>query len=824
MLFIKLPCVQCGKMTIDSSGRCSTTYLRPARFVYCSYFLMLSFLFPFYSHAFQSTQKLVATQGVIDLRQVDLSKNTVALTGEWGIYWKQLLTTDKQAGPPVYVDFPQLWRDTKINGQVLPSVGYASYTLTVLLPHERGKLALEVPDTYSSYRLFVNGEEFSSAGKPGTTKETSEPKWLLKTLELTTHSDTLHLVLQVANFWHIKGGPYKKILIGDRDTLFKNRDNAVAFDLLLTGCLLMAGFFFLGLFLFARYDKVLLFFSLFCLTYSYRIIGAGFYVLHSLFPDIPWIITIHFEYLSLFISVIFFSIYTRKLYPDDTNKTFVLFGVWTCVALSLIVIIFPPAIFTQLITPFLIYMFGFITYAFYVYVRAVRNKRVGAIYALMSTGVIFVIFFVINLQYFRLVAPQKVILFTGYFSFFFLQSLVLSFRFSYTLNRARKQAEEGLQAKNEFLSTMSHEIRTPLNSVLGLTHLILRNNPRPEQKEQLDVLLFSANNLLAIVNDILDYNKIEAGKVHFELIEMDLAGLVKNITSGLRSMAEDKGIRLDLYIDPALRSKILGDPTRIGQVITNLVNNAIKFTLKGSVLLEILVVTQTDTNITLTVRVEDTGIGIAPENQRRIFEEFTQADASTSRNFGGTGLGLAICKKILALQGSVLQVSSEPGKGSVFYFTQTFTRIGRSTEVITSALEKLPSEDSKPLSGITILLVEDNEINILVAKTFLERWGADIDVAMNGQEAIDMVDVKKHRLILMDLHMPVLDGYEATKRLREKNIRLPIVALTASLPKEVEKKVKGIGFDDIVVKPFVPDDLYRIVLHYTDVQRSESLE
>jgi signal transduction histidine kinase len=518
--------------------------------------------------------------------------------------------------------------------------------------------------------------------------------------------------------------------------------------------------------------------------------------------------------------VIFFTIYTKKLYPEDTSNVFAVSGVWLCSLLTLIVIFFPPSVFTQLINPFLLYMFGFIGYAFFVYIKAWRNNRIGAKYATMSTAVILVVFLLINLQYFRLLAPQKAFLFAGYISFFFLQSLVLSFRFAHTLKLAKQQAEEGLQAKNEFLSTMSHEIRTPLNSVLGMTHLILRNNPSPSQKEQLDVLLFSANNLLAIVNDILDYNKIEAGKVHFELIEMDLNSLAKNIITGLRSTAEDKGIQLDMQIDPALQDKILGDPMRIGQIITNLVNNAIKFTPKGRVLLAIKVDAQTNTNITLSVRVEDTGIGIAPEKQKLIFEEFTQADTSTSRHFGGTGLGLAICKKLLSLQGSSLQLSSEPGKGSIFYFTQSFTKISNSAEQIVSTTDKLPSEDSKPLTGISILLVEDNEINILVAKTFLERWGATIDVATNGQEALDMIDEKKHRMVLMDLHMPVMDGYEATRIIRERGLKIPIIALTASLPREVETRVKETGVNDIIVKPFVPDELYRMVLHFTGVRHS----
>jgi len=760
----------------------------------------------------------VAQKGLIDLRHSDLKQDAIPLNGEWAIYWKQLITPkDTSAPPTAMVAFPKLWKRTIVNGSLLPSMGYASYTLTVLLPKHQNKLALQVPDTYSSYRLFLNGKEFCSNGNPDSTEKKAIPKWIENTLELTTTSDTLHLLLQVANFWHSKGGPYKEIIIGDKDALFLKKDKDSAFDLILTGCMLMGGLFFFGLYLFGRHDKSILYFALFFITYSYRIVGAHTYVLHSLFPDTPWIISIHLEYLSLFISVTFFILYTRHLYPEDTNKYIMRVQAWLCLLLSAIVIIFPPAIFSQLINPFLLIMFGVITYAFYIYIQAMRNKRLGAAYALISTGVVFLVLIAINLEYFNIVAPQKAILFAGYVSFFFLQSLILSFRFAFALKEAKQQAEQGLKAKNEFLSTMSHEIRTPLNSILGMTHLILRDNPRSEQKEQLNVLLFSANNLLAIVNDILDYNKIEAGKVNFEMIEMDLSNIAKNISSGLRTSAEDKGIELRLQIDPALRSKIVGDPTRVGQVITNLVNNAIKFTRKGYVLLEIRVDKQTDSSVMLTIRVEDTGIGIAREKQKLIFEQFTQADTSTSRNFGGTGLGLAICKRLLELQGSALQLNSEDGKGSVFYFSQTFPKAIAVENKKEKVIDLLPTEESKPLSGIFILLVEDNEVNVLVAKTFLERWGASIDVAMNGQEALDMLDINKHCMILMDLHMPVMDGYEATRRMRANGIKLPIVALTANLPQEVEDRVKDMGITDIIVKPFVPDDLFRVILHYTGV-------
>jgi signal transduction histidine kinase/CheY-like chemotaxis protein len=780
-------------------------------------FLLLFCFSPGINNLLAQSAAPVAKQGIIDLRNTDLSKQEIKLDGEWKLYWNVLLGPgDTAKTPTAIVPFPKLWNKTEINGKPLPHNGYASYTAIVLLPKHSNQLALIVPDTYVSYRLYLNGKLFCNSGVPDSIEEKAVPKWIEHTVEITDPADTLHLLMQVANFWHSKGGPYKSIVIGDKDTLFYEKQKEDAFDLVLTGCLFMGGLFFFGLYLFGKHDKSILYFALFCMSYSYRIIGARGYVLHSLFPDLPWTLTAHLEYLTLFISVCFFILYTRHLYPEDSHKNIMQGLVWSCLGLSAIVILFPPSIFTQTINPFLVLMFAVIGFAFYVYVKAMRNKRLGAQYALMSTGVVLLVFVMINLQYFDLISPQKWILFVGYISFFFLQSLILSFRFAFTLKQAKEQAEQGLKAKNEFLSTMSHEIRTPLNSILGMTHLILRDNPRTEQKEQLNVLLFSANNLLAIVNDILDYNKIEAGKVNFESIETDLVNVVKNIISGLKASAEDKGIELRLQIDPALRTPILGDPTRIGQVITNLVNNAIKFTRKGYVLLALTVDHQNKDHITITVKVEDTGIGIAQEKQKIIFEQFTQADTSTSRNFGGTGLGLAICKKLLELQGTTLKLISEQGKGSVFYFTQTFPKAPE-TNKLQAIADPAPTEESKPLSGISILLVEDNEVNILVAKTFLERWGAVIDVAMNGREALQRIDTNKHKLVLMDMHMPVMDGYEATRILRERGVNIPIVALTASLPREVEDRIKDTGISDIVVKPFVPDDLFRVILHYTGI-------
>jgi len=345
-----------------------------------------------------------------------------------------------------------------------------------------------------------------------------------------------------------------------------------------------------------------------------------------------------------------------------------------------------------------------------------------------------------------------------------------------------------------------------------MTHLLLRNEPRTDQKEDLGVLLFSANNLLSIVNNILDYNKIEEGKIGFEQIPMDLPAIARNIVAGLQTAAGEKGISLLLEIDDRLDRKVMGDPTRTSQVINNLVHNAVKFTKDGSVRLIIHVETITQDAATVLVKVVDTGIGIAREKQSMIFDRFTQADSSTSRSYGGTGLGLAITKRILELQGVALQLKSEPDKGSEFYFTQTFPF---SDEAIgEKEISAKYAFRDQLLKGITILLVEDNPLNVLVAQTMLENCGAAVDVATNGLEALEKLNASRHSLVLMDLHMPEMDGYEATILLRKRGESLPIIALTASTPKEVESEAFAAGLTDVIVKPFDPDDLYRVILQH----------
>jgi signal transduction histidine kinase len=763
-------------------------------------------------------QAPIAHRGLLDLRKADLFSKQASISGEWGFYWNRLLSPDSlSAVAPAYVHYPALWKDLTLNGQKIPSQGYATYTLTVLLPAKRPRIGLEIPDTYCSFKLFVNGVAQAQNGQPATTKEKAKPFWVTRTIALPPgESDTLVIVMQIANFWHARGGPYKDILIGDKDELFLKKYRDAAYDFLLAGCLFMGGLFFLGLFVFGRNDRTILYFALFCIVFSYRMVGTNHYALHSLFSDLNWFVTIRIEYLTLSVGIALFCIYTGKLYPEDAHPTVIKGMVWFCLGYTAVILFTPTLVFTQFLIYFLLVMFFCIAYAMYVYLQAALLRRSGSLFALLSTSVMLFIFLLMNLHYFFIIPDLRVPLFFGYISFFFLQSLALSHRFAHTFRQATFLAQQGLRAKSEFLSTMSHEIRTPLNAVIGMTHLLLRRRPRTDQEEDLGVLLFSANNLLSIVNNILDYNKIEEGKIGFEHISFDLGAIAHNIVAGLKNTADEKGIELLIDIDQYLDKKLVGDPTRTSQVINNLVHNAIKFTREGSVRLSLIVDYVWPDAVKVIVKVQDTGIGIAPEKQQMIFDRFTQADSSTSRSYGGTGLGLAITRKILELQGVLLQLSSESGKGSCFYFTQTFPI---STEPAGERRDTPPANGHEQLlCGIHILLVEDNPLNVLVAQTMLENHGAIVEVATNGEEALVQLNSCRHQLVLMDLHMPVMDGYEATALLRKRGETLPIIALTASTPNEVESEAFAAGLSDVVVKPFSPEELYRVILQHVHLR------
>lgn len=379
---------------------------------------------------------------------------------------------------------------------------------------------------------------------------------------------------------------------------------------------------------------------------------------------------------------------------------------------------------------------------------------------------------------------------------------------------AVKEANIGAHSKSDFLSTMSHELRTPLNSVIGMSELLIEKSNNPEQEENLKILNFSATILHSLINDILDFNKLGSDKLYLESIGVNLYTLLNDICSGLQLQAKEKGLYLDLEVDDEIKhSNVCTDPTRISQIIYNLAGNAIKFTSEGSVIIKVKAHQRDNDSIKIRFSVIDTGIGINKEQQEAIFEPFTQASSSTTRMYGGTGLGLAIVKRLLTLFNSKINLESTVGVGSSFWFDISFKR---DKEPLSNSLDIIGN--SIDIKDLEILVVEDNPINSLLLKKIFQKWNNIPDFTKDGIEAFEKYKSKNYDLILMDVHMPLLDGYETSKLIRSlpdiNKSKVPIIALTASVSINLKEKIREAGMDDYLSKPYNSKELLKMLIGY----------
>ncbi|HXC05877.1 MAG TPA: ATP-binding protein, partial [Bacteroidia bacterium] len=385
---------------------------------------------------------------------------------------------------------------------------------------------------------------------------------------------------------------------------------------------------------------------------------------------------------------------------------------------------------------------------------------------------------------------------------------------------AKKQLEESMKVKEEFLANMSHEIRTPMNAIVGFTDLLLKAQLPDELLQYIKAIKTSGENLLVIINDILDFSKIEKGKIVFEQIGLHLTQIISTIVELLLPKSVEKEVKLSTRIDKRIPDNLIGDPTRLSQILLNLVGNAIKFTEKGEVLVNVELVDEQAGKVRLRFLVTDTGIGIPKEKLSSIFEGFTQASNATTRKYGGTGLGLTIVKQLIELQGGTVSVESEEGRGSTFSFELDFDIESeqRNYQQPAEAAEELPR-----IEGLQILLVEDNYLNQVLAKKVLSDWGWKVDVADNGLMAVEKLGKGNYDVILMDIQLPEMDGYEATRHIRKNftppQSTLPIIAMTAHAISGEAEKCRQAGMDEYISKPFDPKALYSKIIRVIQTRR-----
>ncbi len=387
----------------------------------------------------------------------------------------------------------------------------------------------------------------------------------------------------------------------------------------------------------------------------------------------------------------------------------------------------------------------------------------------------------------------------------------------------KKDQEELIKAqktKEQFLANMSHEIRTPVNGIAGMVNLLTNTMQSKEQAKYLNAIKHSADNLKVIINDILDYSVIESGKVSLERIGFDIDYQIKSVINSLELQASEKKIPLNYTPKTENTTILLGDPVRLSQILINLINNAIKFTSEGQIKVSLSCSNETETIAIAKFEIEDTGIGISDNKLEHIFDTFKQADESITRKYGGTGLGLAISKQLVEMQGGSISVTSKVNVGTTFFFSIPYT-IGSEMDLIHQPRDTIKGHKKQKASkfnGLKVLLVEDNDINRLYASTILHKWNCICDEAENGEIALELLRKNAYDLILMDVHMPVMDGLETTRIIRKsfpfskKNI--PIIAFTANAIKGEKEDYIDIGMNDYISKPFIPDELHSLISKY----------
>jgi signal transduction histidine kinase/ActR/RegA family two-component response regulator len=800
-----------------------------------------------------------AERGVLDLSRWNFEEGgAVPLSGEWELYWKRFIPP--VSGPetvdsvPLYSYVPKGWGEAAraLDPSIKdPHFGYGSYRLTVLLPPGMRHIGLRLPQQYSAYVLYVDGEETASNGVVAGTPEKYRGSWIPAATFISDKDSRLDLVLHIANYTMNAGGFFYPIRIGPEARIATDYRLEYGYEVFVCGGLVVLWIYYVFFSFFQKWDRPSLLLSLACLLYALRIMTHGEILLVHIVP-VGLELLNKIRFLTLYLippTVVFFLLRFFSL----SEKSFIAAGrifAAVCFAFSYFVLVTPVRVYVQTLDYFPLLLGITVSISLVCLAAAVRkgNSEVWAVLfgllLITITGSIDYYAAYNRLWGYGFTSP------IGFLVFALLIALVLGKRFAVTLttekifSREQTRLTETLEqrvsertrelteansrlsfaveesnkantAKTDFLAMMSHEIRTPLNAVVGMSELLGAGPLSEKQSEYLDILRNSTDNLLVVIDDILDFSRLESGRLAIEELETDLPGVIKEIIGIYLPAARKKGLYLVGSIGDDVPRGIKTDPHRLKQILGNLISNALKFTSAGGIAIKVenlTGVSRPDRRRGLRFSVEDTGIGIPRDKLRRVFGSFEQADSSISRKYGGTGLGLAISKRLAGLLGGTIWVESTLGTGSTFYFSI----LADWCDIDHPAREASLRFESPRPAGLKVLLVEDNAANIIVAETHMTALGWACRVAESGREAIDLLAREPFDLVFMDLEMPELDGMETSRRLRggeagEAGRKTPIVAMTAHALEHYRQKAFDSGMNGYLTKPVTRASILKAV-------------
>lgn len=768
--------------------------------------------------------------GRLDLSGADLARTTTALDGEWAFYPGEFAPpTDPLAPAAAVLRTPGAWNNQPIGERRLSGQGAGTYAARIILPTDAPALGLKLLTCSSACRYFVRSDggwrEVYAAGRPAL-DESEIPEYRPAVVALPPLGGDLELLIHVSNFQHHRGGLWRSPELGAYERLNRQRARSLYVDFFLIGALLIMGAYHAGISVLRRGNRSSLWLGCFCLLMALRISLTGEMALLEVFPHAPWLLRLKLEYMNFNLALAAFLAYGAALFPREQPRTGSRIVIAGAIGLAAFALLAPPEWFTRTLTAAQLWMGAGIVVLVWGFARAARARFEDA--RLFLTGVLVLAGAVVNdMLYSQSLSAVGYLAPLGMFIFIALQAIGLARRFASALSEVERlnesletrvqqrtrelrieteRALEASRAKSQFLSTMAHEVRTPLNVVLGNVHLLLEEDLPTDQRRILESVQASSQSLSALLNDVLDLARIEAGKMLVQTSPFGLREQLEEIAAAFRPRAAERGNQLLVHFDPAAPRFVVADRIKLGQIITNLLSNAIKFTRGGIIELQVQTDNQAGDRLMVRFTVSDTGVGIAPDRLEAIFDKFTQENAHVSLRYGGAGLGLAIVQGLVALLEGDIAAESEPGRGSRFT-----VRLPLQSGEAPPAAERVESRTGT-LAGLRILAAEDNPDNMALLRRLLERWGGKLTEAQNGSEAVDSYNSGEFDVILMDLQMPVMDGFEAARRIideaRRQRKTVRIIAFTAAAVPEIRDRAYANGILEFLTKPVQPAELH----------------
>ncbi len=795
----------------------------------------------------------LAHHGILDLSTVrNMDSQLIRLDGEWEFYWKKLLSpADLQgAHPPsssTYISLPGAWNNTRIAGKKIGARGFATLRLTVLSDGQERDLVLHLENVHCAYKLWVNNTLLAQNGQVGTELQEETVGSISRNVKLTTHKQTMELVLQVSNFHHGRGGFIAPIRLGPEIIMHSTEKRWQAQILFCIGLVFIMGLYHFGLFCLLRKERAPLYFSLYCLLWAGYLLTANHYnwVVFLIVDrsQISYALLNRVQMICFTLSLPFVFSFLRALYPKEFHR-FVERLVWSLALIFAAMALVSPIPVTSAAIPKYYFLFRALVIAYnqIMLVMAMYRKREGAVF--LVVGYIVLILFGINdMLYDHKIIRSIYLSHIGLFIFILAQALALSAKMSRAFSAVERLLSEQQQhirelsridrLKDVFLSTTSHELRTPLNGIIGLTESLASGVAGPlnqQVRDNLAMIAASGRRLHNLVDDILDFSRLKYKDIRLHLRPVDLHAVVDTVLAVSKPLVKDKPLALYNKV-PKTISPVAADEDRLQQIFFNLVGNAIKFSDQGEV-----VVSAVENDGEIEIVVKDSGIGIPSGKLETIFDAFAQVDDSSARNYSGAGLGLGISRHLVELHGGHLWAESTPGVGSSFRFT-----LPLSTEIISPMPSDHPPAEVIPMATIStiseqtvlpapdaphILAVDDDPINLQVVRNHLGLAKMTVTVAANGKQALALIE-QGHvfDLVLLDVMMPKMTGFEVCRALRHRYnpAELPVIMLTAK--NQLADLTEGLecGANDYLRKPFAGEELVARVRTQLKVRKSHKL-